>query len=101
MVYVVMQIFAESGTNKIPAGINNNPVCSQKQFSYSSFLVRNTASVNQMQQSSEQREKMNIATLLMLQDPGKKSIPALLCLCFTTIILDVNHMLVINRFSIN
>lgn len=48
MVYLVMQVFAESGTNKIPVGIGNNPVCSQKQFSYGSFLIRDTASVNLM-----------------------------------------------------
>lgn len=33
-----MQIFAESETDKIPVGVSNNPLCSQKQFSYSSFL---------------------------------------------------------------
>jgi len=32
MVYLVMQVFAESGTNKVPVGVSNNPVCSQKQF---------------------------------------------------------------------
>lgn len=57
MVYLVMQVFAESGTNKIPVGIGNNPVCSQKQFSYGSFLIRDTASVNLMLQSSEQKKE--------------------------------------------
>lgn len=35
----VMQIFAESETDKIPVGVSNNPLCSQKQFSYGSFLI--------------------------------------------------------------
>lgn len=101
MVYLVMQVFAESGTNKIPVGISNNPVCSQKQFSYGSFLIRDTASADQMLQSSAQKKKTNIVPLLMPRDLGKQSIPDLLCLCFNTGILDVNCMLVINRSSIN
>lgn len=37
MVYLVMEVFAQSGTNQTPVEKSNNPVCSQKQLSYGSF----------------------------------------------------------------